>query len=39
MNPEKPTPTTLTIPDDLSPQAAMVLHDALADLTDNVLDK
>ena len=38
MNPKKRTPTTITIPDDLSPQAAMALHDALADLTDKVWD-
>jgi len=38
MNPKKRTPTTISIPDDLSPQAAMALYDALADLTDKVWD-
>lgn len=38
MKPENRTPTTITIPDNLSPHAAMALYDALANLTDKVWD-
>ncbi len=36
MKPKNSTPTTITIPDDLSPQATMALHDVLADMTEKV---
>jgi len=36
MNQKKRTPTTISIPDDLSPDAAMALYDVLADMTEKV---
>lgn len=36
MKREEPTPKTITLPDDLSPEAALALHDVLRQISDTV---
>ena len=36
MKPKSSTPKTITIPDDLSPEAAMALYDLLSEITETV---